>query len=497
MKFTCDRCDTRYSIGDEKVRGKVLKIRCKTCGNIMVVREAITAVQGEASTFQAQQQVAASGGSAGATVSPFPVTATPVPSVPQRAAVAEVSRPVTDIDWYMAMKGKQHGPAKFDEIVRLLRDGKITERTYLWHDGLAAWTRLKELADFAGQFDAQGQVKRPPPPPADEAPAAPEGNAKVVNLEEARAQLRGYTAPGAVTADPFGAVGSLTGSQDAPRESTRVFIMNAGLHEREQSNRRYAAAAALIAVAVVGVCAVDYKYDVLGLKQVMVAVAEKTGMSEPPELKRFDDTDVDPTIKCKLNPNPDECVKQELAARKVRGGRRGGTKEVGIGSGEPIDMSGQQVGGGAGAGTVVGAGVDGAAGLNLTALSDADRAALKNLGQLPGGPKAPTGPSGVEVATVATVELDQKNIAKTVSAGNAAVQDCVEKAMKVNEDIPGRLTLTISLRPNGTVEGARTNNAVVNASGLGSCLSSAARKWKFAPFGGNEVVDIQAPLVLR
>ena len=51
MKFSCERCQTRYSIGDEKVKGKVLKIRCKTCGNIIVVREQIPTVQGEASTF--------------------------------------------------------------------------------------------------------------------------------------------------------------------------------------------------------------------------------------------------------------------------------------------------------------------------------------------------------------------------------------------------------------------------------------------------------------
>src|SRR5687767_698985 len=39
MKFQCDRCKTRYSIADDKVRGKVLKIRCKNCSSIITVRE--------------------------------------------------------------------------------------------------------------------------------------------------------------------------------------------------------------------------------------------------------------------------------------------------------------------------------------------------------------------------------------------------------------------------------------------------------------------------
>jgi len=43
MKFLCDRCNTRYSIGDERVRGKILKIRCKNCANVITVREGMAA----------------------------------------------------------------------------------------------------------------------------------------------------------------------------------------------------------------------------------------------------------------------------------------------------------------------------------------------------------------------------------------------------------------------------------------------------------------------
>ena len=42
MKFHCDRCKTRYSIGEEKIRGKVLKIRCKNCSAVITVREGQT-----------------------------------------------------------------------------------------------------------------------------------------------------------------------------------------------------------------------------------------------------------------------------------------------------------------------------------------------------------------------------------------------------------------------------------------------------------------------
>ena len=39
MKFVCDKCNTRYSIADERVHGRVLKIRCKACNNVITVRE--------------------------------------------------------------------------------------------------------------------------------------------------------------------------------------------------------------------------------------------------------------------------------------------------------------------------------------------------------------------------------------------------------------------------------------------------------------------------
>ena len=38
MRFSCKKCDTQYTIADEKVRGKVIKIRCKRCSNLIVVR---------------------------------------------------------------------------------------------------------------------------------------------------------------------------------------------------------------------------------------------------------------------------------------------------------------------------------------------------------------------------------------------------------------------------------------------------------------------------
>jgi predicted Zn finger-like uncharacterized protein len=49
MKFHCDRCNTRYSIADERVRGKILKVRCKGCSAVITVRESASEAPDSAS----------------------------------------------------------------------------------------------------------------------------------------------------------------------------------------------------------------------------------------------------------------------------------------------------------------------------------------------------------------------------------------------------------------------------------------------------------------
>src|SRR3954470_8441134 len=45
MKIVCDACQAKYSISDDKVQGKVFKIRCKKCSNIIVVRGGANAAE--------------------------------------------------------------------------------------------------------------------------------------------------------------------------------------------------------------------------------------------------------------------------------------------------------------------------------------------------------------------------------------------------------------------------------------------------------------------
>jgi len=495
MKFSCERCQTRYSIGDDKVKGKVLKIRCKTCGNIIVVREQQVVSEGApAADVAAVAVVAASGGSSSTTAPPAP------PPAPAAA-------PAGDLDWFMAIKGKQHGPAKHDEVVRQFREGKLTERTHLWHDKLPAWTRMKDLPEFAAVV-AEGPAPRrtptmPPPPPAEE------GGAEIVNFEAARAQRQGVSSPptpatqqplGPVTHDPFAAIQGVAfggGANDAPRESTRVFIMQAGLHNRQKKQRMYAGVAVLGVLGFVGLCVVDYHYDVLGLKNVVEAVAESAGIMDQPIKNDWGDDEGDPALKCQLNPNPAECIKKVVAERAEKRAKRAGLKKPAVvaGGGTMSDedlKKGFENGVGNEAELVKRIG-ESAGGIDVGApqmSNDQIKAMFAN------GKGGPTGPKvKIEAPSVAGTSIDAENASKVVRDGQAAIQACVDDAMKQGEDIPAKAHVTLSIQTNGTVEKALVNEAVINASKLGTCLTRASKKWKFAPTP--EAADLEIPLVLK
>lgn len=489
MKFSCDRCQTRYSIGDDKVRGKVLKIRCKTCGNIVVVRELLPTVQGEASGYAVPQMVSAGAG-AGSLSTPGGVTTS--------SAGAPSPLRADAVEWFIAIKGKQHGPASAEEVARLFREGRITERSYLWHEKLTTWKRLKELPEFAGVLaEGPAPVRHAPAPPP-----PPEDGAEIVNFEAARAQRQQQNQqnqPAAVMSDPFAAVAPGPGGhQEAPRDSTRVFIMQAGLHNRGTRHKLYAGMAVAGAVALVALIVIDYQLDILGLRQVVDAVAEKTGIKDaPPEDPGagWDDVDADPTLKCRLMPDPAACIKEAKARAKVGGGRKkpANTGGAAVSDDDLKGAFGTGAAGGAdtGTGAVAAVGGDGfvSVGAGTPSKEDIDR-------MLKGGKGGPTGPK-VRIELPATIGsgIDAENAKKVVQDGQGGIQLCVDSAMRMGEEIPGKVIFTLSIGQKGHVERAVASNAVVGANSLGSCLTGTMKKWKFTP--PTEPTDLDIPLILR
>ncbi|MFH1812355.1 MAG: AgmX/PglI C-terminal domain-containing protein [Pseudomonadota bacterium] len=224
MKFFCQKCQTKYAIADEKVRGKILKIRCKKCQAIIVVRESDavdraeaprTPVAGRVSAPARTQPARSAAAQVSRAASPRATAPAPRPSHQRPVASArqdrnddddrddstrvtgpgEMSALLSDLHaataaqpaprprkaepdlllWYMAFKGQQSQPMTREEISARIRSGEVSPRAYGWNQTLPEWKRLADLPEFKDDFKAR---------------KAPQQGAQVVDFRQKMAERK-------------------------------------------------------------------------------------------------------------------------------------------------------------------------------------------------------------------------------------------------------------------------------------------------------------------
>ena len=163
MKFLCERCGTRYSIADDKVRQKILKIRCKSCDNVITLRDsAVSDAPAESST----QGVSRPAPAAAPRPAPVPVrpavVAASAPSLPTppRAAVAPPERP----EWHMAVDGQQKGPFTKSQLATAILALKAGVEVFVWKDGLDGWKEPTAVPEIERALTQAKQSRSLPPP---------------------------------------------------------------------------------------------------------------------------------------------------------------------------------------------------------------------------------------------------------------------------------------------------------------------------------------------
>ena len=126
MKIVCDACQAKYSISDDKVQGKVFKIRCKKCSNIIVVRggagaaEAPAAQEKDTRVYDYGHDAADPGAGGG-----------------------------DESVWHVVINQDQVGPMTAAEVQQRFASGEIDGETYAWREGFADWLPLSQVDAFA------------------------------------------------------------------------------------------------------------------------------------------------------------------------------------------------------------------------------------------------------------------------------------------------------------------------------------------------------------
>ncbi|HEX8793536.1 MAG TPA: zinc-ribbon domain-containing protein [Polyangiaceae bacterium] len=137
MKITCQACAAKYTIADEKVLGKVVKIRCKKCGATIVVN--------------GNDPAAASSGAAAA--------AAPAYDYAQQGAGGEA--------WTVNVADGDQRTMSDQEVADAYHAGVVTDETFCWKDGMTDWLPLREIEPL---YAACTSTRAMPPPSAMPAP---------------------------------------------------------------------------------------------------------------------------------------------------------------------------------------------------------------------------------------------------------------------------------------------------------------------------------------
>jgi predicted Zn finger-like uncharacterized protein len=141
MKIACQSCQAKYTIADEKVVGKVVKIRCKKCGATIVVNGQETGDGGHAQDEMTEVRSSTADFGGG------------------QAAEAE--------GWTVNVADDDQRTLSTQQIVAEFSRGTITDETYCWRDGMGDWLPLREIEELAGACGLNGA-----PPPQMQQPVA-------------------------------------------------------------------------------------------------------------------------------------------------------------------------------------------------------------------------------------------------------------------------------------------------------------------------------------
>ena len=154
MKIACPSCSSRYAIPDEKIEGKVAKIRCRKCGaSIEADGRTTPATIGLAAEGTAADEVAAMSA---------PDAAMSAPDAAESAPdAAEVPAGLYSVD----LGESDQRNMSLTELIDAYNDGEITAETYLWADGMADWQPLGDVVEIVDALHAAAAAEGEAPAP--------------------------------------------------------------------------------------------------------------------------------------------------------------------------------------------------------------------------------------------------------------------------------------------------------------------------------------------
>jgi predicted Zn finger-like uncharacterized protein len=439
----CEKCLRRYSVAEEMVRGKAVKLRCKGCQHIISVPRAPRGGAPRRSSNSQRRASAAPKQNAG---------------VPWDGLSA-VTRPTeSGALWFAMVKGRQSGPLQSKELPPRVSTGEIGRRTYVWREGMTDWKRAEDLPELSWIFEPDGGGAA--------SAGAEAANHLRESFEESKEVVQERPLPGLrLSPELLAAAPEVAAEQESRRstasqpagEATRYFIAEAGMNRRNPPWKIAAFAAGLTAIP----AALLYLLAAFKVGPLVVTRVDTSGHEVKESIFSSDGV---------------SRLRDLLAGRKQT--RKLTTSRVAAKSPGPTTKAA------------------GAAPANAKS-PPAGSADLKAL--YADSSHVDVGPTlrrqqGKEKDNAGG--LAPADVAKVVAQSQPAFQFCIEQEMKKNPSFNGgKIFINAVVGSSGTVKQAAISRPDIDASSLGDCLKGKARRMVFASFSGDDT-EVQIPLIL-
>ncbi|ADO73412.1 adventurous gliding motility protein GltJ [Stigmatella aurantiaca] len=221
MRFVCDSCRAQYMISDDKVGAKGVKVRCKKCGHVILVRPAGATASKDDEAQETPAASAASNGGMNSTAAGLPASLGTPPEgglftdveedeigavfdqvlnsgsnkIPagdasggegkSSAAVRKLAEAESEPDepqssapahdWFVAIDEKQVGPLTVEKVKDYWDRGEVGPDSLCWRQGFSDWIPLSEATELAPALAPR------PAKPVIVAPAAMSGQTAAVS----------------------------------------------------------------------------------------------------------------------------------------------------------------------------------------------------------------------------------------------------------------------------------------------------------------------------
>ena len=541
MRFACQNCQAKYSIPDERVQNRVIRLRCQKCGTEITIRgPSATPVGSAPKPFEPEVSFPNGAPDEPGRESTKIASLADLEQI-RRAAAQESARPKAKAepasiagkrpeqawlgaDWHVIVKGEQVGPLSVDDIRAKVAAAELTARTYAWREDMADWQRLAAIAIFAELFaSVQAPTYVPPTGPPPRRKSEPQKIGALVDPEvkatpssgtpwnEAGAPLAtrketplsevadlfgppsdegakplpieptaigGVARAGGFPSDP-GPSGSAFGdAPNEPRESTRVFVAAAGFVSRRKHQRLAALAAGAVVVALLTVIGLD----VSGVIEIpaLGAAYRVLGVENPHAAD----------LQSQFSTNLTDAERARLKQGLMGGKKKEAPKPAGNIASKPAPDLGKaddiQIGAptSAGSGAIAAANPEGEQKMLNDLFQDGSKVEMKVA-----APKLKTPEAD------AAQGLSAEQITHVVEGNQKAVKFCFERAMKKGQQLNGKMEVEFTIAPSGVVSVVEVKTAKYKATEFGDCTAQAIKSWKFPRFSGDPVA-VEYPFIL-